>query len=221
MPRYYNAEAARLVHISKERVKRWLEGYVYDYADERRRQKPVIRKRSQDPIYPTHASFIDLVDLLFVKQFLDMGISLQKLRSALKEAKEILGKDHFAHESFFTDGSNICLMVKDQGEAIRELLSGGQWVISEIIQQMARRIDFDETTKIARRWFPNEGEGLVVLDPRYSFGRPIIEKKGITTENIFDLYVAENENLQAVCEWMDLTPKETEAAIRFEKSLAV
>lgn len=220
-PRYFTAEASRLVHISNARIRRWLEGYEYEYASELRRQKPVVRKGMQSPDYPNYASFLDLVDLLFVKQFLDLGISLQKLRKALKEAKEILGTDHFARQSFFTDGRNICLELRDKSDlAILELLSGGQWVIKEVILELAKRIDFDETTELARRWYPNEGDGLVVLDPLISFGRPIIIKKAITTENIYDLYTAEGEKIDPVCDWMDLTDKEVEAAVKFERHLA-
>lgn len=220
IPMYFPSEVARLVDISKYRVHRWLEGYEYDYESKRRRQDPVIQKAWQDKDYPHYASFFDLVDLLFVKRFLDYGISLQKLRKALDEAKDILGTEHFARQSFFTDGRNICLLVKEKGDAILELLSGGQWVISNLIKQLAHQIDFDESTEFARRWFPIEGNRLVVLDPLVSFGRPIIAKKSITTENIFDLFIAEGEADLPVCEWMDLSPEEVKVAVKFERHLA-
>ncbi|MDH5706189.1 MAG: DUF433 domain-containing protein [Candidatus Aminicenantes bacterium] len=225
IPMYFTAEVARLVDISRYRVHRWLEGYVFTLESGRRRQRPVVQRAWQDQAYPHYASFLDLVDLLFVKRFLDYGVSLQKLRKALDEAKEVLGTDHFARQSFFTDGKNICLEVKKRGKekggAILELLSGGQWVISDVIKQLAHQIDFDKTTELACRWFPAEGNRIVVLDPLISFGRPIIIGKGITTENIFDLFIAEGEATQPVCNWMDLTSEEIEAAVKFEKRLIV
>lgn len=220
IPMYFTAEIARLVDISRYRVHRWLEGYEYAYASRRRKQKPVVQKAWQDQTYPHYASFLDLVDLLFVKRFLDYGLSLQKLRRALDEAKEILGTDHFARQSFFTDGKNICLKVKEKGDAILELLSGGQWVISDLIKQLAHQIDFDKSTEFARRWFPFDGNRLIVLDPLISFGQPIIADKGITTENIYDLFIAEGEKIQPICEWMNLPSKEVEAAVKFERRLA-
>lgn len=220
-PTYFAAEVARLVNISTWRVHRWLKGYEYDYESRRRRQKPVIQRAWQDKNYPHYASFFDLVELLFVKRFLDYGLSLQKLRKAFDEAKDILGTEHFTHQSFFTDGKNICLKVKKKGAAILELLSGGQWVISDIITQLAHQIDFDKSTELAIRWFPLEGSRLIVLDPLVSFGRPIIAKKGITTENVYDLFIAEGEEIQPVCNWMNLTSKEIEATIKFEKHLTV
>jgi len=223
IPMYFTAEVARLVDISRYRVHRWLEGYVFILESGRKRQKPVVQRAWQDQVYPHYASFLDLVDLLFVKHFLDYGISLQKLRKALDEAKIILGTDHFARQSFFTDGKNICLKIKknkEKGDAILELLSGRQWVISDIIKQLAHQIDFDESTELARRWFPDEGNRIIVLDPLISFGRPIINGKGITTENIFDLFIAEEEKIYPICEWMNLTSEEVEAAVKFERRLA-
>ena len=226
IPMYFTADVARLVDISRYRVRRWLEGYVFTLESGRRRQRPVVQRAWQDQVYPHYASFLDLVELLFVKSFLDHGVSLQTLRKALDETKEILGTDHFARQSFFTDGKNICLKIKksvkgkEKGEAILELLSGGQWVISSVIKQLAYQIDFDETTELARRWFPVEGNRIVVLDPLISFGRPIINGKGITTENIFDLFIAEEKKMHPVCEWMNLTSEEVDAAINFEKHLA-
>ena len=60
----------------------------------------------------------------------------------------------------------------------------------------------------------------VVLDPFVSFGPPSIVGRGVTTANIHDLFVAENESLSAVRAWWDLTGAEVEAAVEFELQLA-
>lgn len=226
IPMYFNAEVARLVDITRYRVRRWLEGYVFKLESGQRRQRPVVQRAWQDQAYPHYASFFNLVELLFVKRFLDYGFSLQYLRKAFEEARNTLGIKHFAHQSFFTDGKKICLKIKEKDVAkgkdmaILELLSGGQWVISDVIKQLAHQIDFDKSTESAIRWFPLEGSRLIVLDPLISFGQPIIAKKGITTENIFDLFTAEEEKMHPICEWMSLTSEEVEAAVNFESRLA-
>lgn len=79
-PSYPAAEAGRLVGLTASRVRRWLGGYGYSYGDAVRRQPPVLRRRETAGSY---ASFLDLVDLLFVKRFLDHGVSLQRVRRAL------------------------------------------------------------------------------------------------------------------------------------------
>ena len=216
-PIYPSAEAGRLVNLSTTRVSRWLKGYDYQYDSQVRHQQAVIRRQGTEGT--SYASFLDLVDLLFVKQFLDYGVSLQKVRKALDEAVIILNTHHFARQCFFTDGNNIFVKMKEQGDAILQLLSGGQWVIASMIQKLASQIDFDATTGLALRWFPMGHKGLVVLDPIISFGRPSLINSRITTANVFDLFNAEKKKIKRVCNWMNIPPKEVEAAIRFEKQL--
>ena len=113
-PIYDPTYAGRLVGISTGRVKRWLEGYEYKYhistgSEVRTGEKePIVKRTTSTP----YATFLDLIDLLFIKQFLDHGISLQKLRLAFDEAEKIFGDHHFAQRKFFTSGDNIYLKVK-------------------------------------------------------------------------------------------------------------
>jgi hypothetical protein len=218
MSMYQSSEVGRLVGINTTRVRRWLKGYNYYNGSDIRHIEPVLH-RSDSKASSNYASFFDLIDLLFAKQFLDNGISLQKLRKALDEATDVLGTNHFARETFFSDGKNIYLKVKKHNGNLLQLLSGGQWVIAPIIVQLAKQIEFDHHTGFARRWVPQAGGGLIVLDPLISFGRPSI-KKGIDTASIYDLYIAEGESIARVCSWMKLTPPEVEAAVKFETAIA-
>jgi uncharacterized protein (DUF433 family) len=223
VPAYTAAEAGRLVGLRAERIRRWLQGYEYKYhssngsTDRRVRQAPVIYRGGTEAPF---ATFLDLIDLLFVKKFLDEGISLQKLRRALTEADALIGGHHFAQRSFFTDGRNIYLQVKDKADALLELLSGGQWVIAPVIKQLAKEIKFHQQTGLAEQWYPLGPESHVVVDPRIAFGAPSILNRGVETANIYDLYVAERRRLRVVCEWMELNEPEVEDAIRFEEYLA-
>lgn len=97
-PMYTTAEASRLVDISPVRVRRWLQGYSYEYGSKIHSQRPVVSRTESQTNY---ASFLDLIDLLFAKKFIDHGISLQKLRKALDEAHTILGTDHFASQILY------------------------------------------------------------------------------------------------------------------------
>lgn len=214
---YPAAAAGRLVGLSPTRVRRWLQGYDFTYEGKVHHQRPVVSR--EGTAGTTYASFLDLIDLLFVKRFIDYGISLQRVRRALAEAAQILGTNHFARSSFFTDGHNVYLELQDRGDAILELLSGGQWVIAPIIQQLAEQIDFDAPTGIARRWYPRGPGGLVVLDPLVSFGQPSVIGRGVTTANVFDLYVAEGRRTGPVSDWMCLGVAEVEAAVEFERRL--
>ena len=217
-PTYPAAEVGRLVDLNPTRVRRWLRGYDYTYGAVRHHQAPVIHR--QGTAGTTYASFLDLIDLLFVRQFLEHGVSLQRVRRALDEATQLLGTTHFARRSFFTDGRNIFLEMKGRGEAILQLLSGGQWVIAPIIVQLAKQIDFDSPTGLARRWYPLGPNGLVVLDPLVSFGRPTIVGRGVATSNVYDFYVAERRQMAVVRDWLGLRDEEVKAAVAFEQRMA-
>lgn len=226
IPMYPAATAARLVRLHVDRVRRWLIGYDYSYfagpeGNTRTAHKGPVIKRDKSA-ESSYASFLDLIDLLFVKEFLHQGISLQKIRKALKEAEELINEHHFAQRRFFTEGKSIYLELKEnnEGDALLELLSGGQWVFASIIKDLAHRIDFDQPTGFARRWYPLGREGLIVLDPGISFGKPTLIGRGVATANIYDMFLAERENVQHVCSWMDLKRPEVEAAVTFESQLA-
>ena len=221
-PAYSLADAGRLAGLTPGRVRRWLRGYEYAYGDTVRGQPPVLQSR---PVGSTYASFLDLVDLLFVKQFLDHGVSLQKVRRALDEARLLLGTDHFARETFFTDGGSIFLRLQeeaagDRGDAILELMSGGQWVIAPVIRELAQQIEFEPPEGLAKRWYPLGRNRPVVVDPMVAYGAPSIAGRGVKTTNIHDLFLAEGESLASVRAWWELSDDEIRAAVDFERQLA-
>jgi uncharacterized protein (DUF433 family) len=168
------------------------------------------------------ASFLDLIDLLFVKQFLERRFSLQRLRAALGEAERFIGKGgyHFAQRHFWTDGSNIYVEVRTRADALMQLLSGGQWVIAPIIKEVAQEIEFDEVTGFAKKWYPLGRTRPVVLDPEVSFGAPTVTGRGVETANVFDLFIGEGKRVERVSAWLDIHPVEVEAAVEFEVRLA-
>ncbi len=223
VPMYPAAAAARLAGVTPARVRRWVKGYDYTYAvgqDGETRlghQGPVVRRAAAEG--SSYASFLDLVDLLFVQRFLEYGVSLQRIRKALAEAEEILGGHHFAQRSFFTDGRNIYLQVKNEADALLELLSGGQWVIAPVIKELAHQIEFHQPTGLAQRWYPLGARGHVVVDPRISFGQPSLVGRGVPTANVYDFYQGEQENTEAVSSWMGLPRDEVDAAVAFERHL--
>lgn len=222
-PAYSPVFAARLVGLRPERVRRWLRGCQYHCAQKksqvsvRRRQRPVVRRAQTENV--PFASFLDLVDLLFIKGFVAHGISIQKLRRALSEAQDLLGDEHWASKRFWTDGRNVYVELQDRGDALLHLLSGGQWAIAPIIMQIADCLDFHVQTGFAERWYPLGRDEHVVVDPVVAFGAPTIVGRGIETTNVYDLYRAEREKVRKVCSWMDLEQEEVESAVRFEGML--
>lgn len=215
-PAYPAAEAGRLVGLHPARVRRWVKGYRYRHASTVRHQSPVVNRKTKT----SYVSFFELIELLLVKQFLDHGISLQRIRTALSEAESIVGGGHLAQRVFFADGNEIFLRVQGKDNAIMHLLSGGQWAIAAVIEELGKQIEFfGPPREYARLWYPRGQDGHIVINPIVSFGSPSLIGRGITTANIYDLFVAEGNNHQAVEDWWGITRSEAMAAVEFERSL--
>ena len=177
-PSYSAPEVGQLVGVAP-RARRWRCGNPYAGTDGTRAQPPLVA-RDNDP-GTLYVSFLELGDLLFVKRFLDVGVSLRKMRRALNEATETLGATHFAGQRFFTGGKKVYLEIRERGDALLQLIASGQWTIAPVVQTLAERIDFDDASGVARRWYPRGRDGRVVLDPTMSFGRPTLVSHSVAT----------------------------------------
>jgi uncharacterized protein (DUF433 family) len=195
-------------------------GYEYTYtvrSEKREGKQDSVVTRSEEP----QASFLDLIDLLFVKRFIEHGYTLQFLRQALEEARRLLGTPHFARNKFFTHGKQITLELSPKSKYMIALMTGGQSAMSEIVEQLDDKIDFEDITGfgLANRWYPRGKEGLIVVDPQIAFGRPTIIGRGVAAENIYDLYLGEKRKIEPVSNWFKIPRHEIKAAIRFQSSL--
>jgi uncharacterized protein (DUF433 family) len=220
-PSYPTAEAARLVGLSKGRVNRWIKGYDFSYQTQSR---PRIRYSHKDPIvtdkdsrFLTYVSFIDLIELLLIREFLNQGINLPEIRSIFDEVRNRKHVEHLAYENFFTLGKSVFWEIANG--LLMKLASGGQLGLAQLITKLGHQIEFDEATKLALQWYPMHPDRTVVIDPRVSFGHPVIAGRRITTAALFDLYNAENKDTDRVCEWMNIKAAQLESAIKFENQL--
>ena len=100
-------------------------------------------------------------------------------------------------------------------------MTGGQYAIPEIAKKLSDKLEFENITGygFARRWYPYKDNKSIVIDPQLSFGRPTLAEYGVSTNNIYDLYLGEKENLSTVSRWFDIPASEIKTAIRFEHSL--
>jgi uncharacterized protein (DUF433 family) len=222
-PAYSIAEASRLVSMKPWTVRRYLQGYRYDYSRrgsvQERTQPPVVKDENRKK--ETYASFLDLVDLVFVRELLKRGFGLPTLRKALDEAREYLGTCHLGRSVFFTSGDRDIFLQLPQDGSMIALLKGGQAAIPEIIESLSHKLEFEDITEFgfASRWYPKGMDGLIVIDPEISFGRPTLIGRGVATNNIYDLFLGENEKIEPVAKWFNIPVPEVQAAVQFEYGL--
>lgn len=212
---YTLSEAARLLGLeSTRRVARWLEPT--------RAGGPAVVSRDYAKVGRFHEiSFLDLIEIRFVEHFRRTQISLQSLRVAASNARDVLGVSHpFATSSvkFQTDRKQIFLQTAEQTGDHRLLnLMTKQVEMYEIIESIfARDLEFS-VEGLARSWTPAPSIAPnVIVAPAYAFGRPVISHRNIPTRTLFESWAANDKDAEEVADWFSVDLNEVNEAIRFE-----
>jgi uncharacterized protein (DUF433 family) len=119
-------------------------------------------------------------------------------------------------QRFRTDG--VGLFIEHYGRLI-EASADGQQVLRQVVEAHLERLEWENMT-VARLYPFTRARDIhsprsIVIDPRYSFGRPVLAKSHISTEVIFDRYSAGESHDELAedygCEKLDI-----EEAIRCE-----
>jgi uncharacterized protein (DUF433 family) len=93
-----------------------------------------------------------------------------------------------------------------------------QRVFDKIIQPFLKNVEFDSAQR-PQRWWPRGREHLVALDPRRSFGQPIVFQDGIPTQ-ILARSAKANRSIEEVAKWFEIKLISVREAVEFERSLA-
>jgi uncharacterized protein (DUF433 family) len=205
---YSITDAAKIVHAPYNTVRGWLNP-----------ERGVIpRKFGRDQQL---ISFIELMELHFIKMFMDEGVSPKAIHAAARQAAKQFKTDYpFAVKRFDTDGRTIfaTLVKEEDGQEMIEDLRKGQFVFKTIMRPFFRKLDYNRSD-IARYW-PQTKRGRVVLDPARQFGQPIDHATGIPTRTLFEAVNAgKGQSIKKVANWFGVPESAVRAAVKFEKSL--
>ena len=217
---YTPGEASRLLRIPPSTLRRWIEGYSFPLDRWSKSHKPALVA----PALPRYGktltlTFLDLVQLRVVKALRDEDIALQRIRMAAEEAVELFETSHpFASVRFKTDGRR--LFAEAPGDAgLVELKRPSQGALREVLEDSLREISYATTTGLANRWYVAGRDGGVVIDPRISFGAPVVENANVPTHIIRDqARVTPDEHRLA--SWFALEVGQVRNALRYEDQLA-
>jgi uncharacterized protein (DUF433 family) len=217
---YTVPEAARLSGIPAAELRRWLYGYRVGTGDAKR-QMPPLWNPEPGAEGVDGLSFHDLLEVRFIKHFRRLGISLQTIRLAAQNAREILGSPYpFTCRGFRTDGRSIFAeAIAASGDPELLDLKRRQYVIRNVIQpSLFAGLEFENGR--ARRWYPMERSKAVLLDPEIAFGKPVVADAKVRTDILRDAWLAEGKNTRRVASLYEVSTKAVEAAVRFETRLA-
>jgi uncharacterized protein (DUF433 family) len=211
---YSLPEVSELTGLKTSRVREWFRGRQGATP-----RSPLFRG-DFDPIEKDFAvSFLDLIDVYVAGQLRDHGVSLRTVRRVYERMGQNMATPHpFARQEVRTDGKEVFLrgIEPDGQEELIEVLTR-QKVFPQIIAPFLKQIDYDRMTILACRWHI---DNLIVVDPAYCFGKPIVEGTRMPTAILADAYNANDEDAEAIADWFNVSPADVQAAVRFEARMA-
>jgi len=217
---YTVPDAARLTGVSPWRIRRWLKGYEFKVKHGRHRSAAVWNSQI-DPIGHTIAlGFLDLLEVRCVDAFISAGVNWKTLRHVQGQARKLVGHTHpFCTNRFATDGQTIFMEARGRNNEITLWdMRDVQRVFDRIIRPFLKNIEFDGG-RVPRRWWPKGKAHLVALDPRRSFGQPIVFRDGVPTA-VLARSVTANGSVEEVARWFEIHPASVREAVEFERTLA-
>ena len=204
---YSIGEAARYTGISPRTLYSWFRDprrnvFVSDYVDDTQLEA---------------ISFYDLIDCLVVADLRHFRISMQHIRQVKSIFSQRFATPHpFCHKGFFIDVSKRRILdtIKDS-DGSRFLVDAitGQGEIEKAIEPHLRKIDYSNTTKLARLWRIYTG---IEINPEVRFGKPVIAGTNLTSKIIAMQYYAYDRNAGHVSEMHNIKRAQVLNAVRFE-----
>lgn len=168
-------------------------------------------------------SFINLVEAFVLAGIRrEHEVPLRTVRKALDYVRRQFGTPRpLAEEQFETDGAD--LFVEKYG-ALIGVSQEGQLQMRDMIRDRLRRVRRDPKglpEKIVL--FPavgsGEGRADVVIDPRRSFGRPVLDGLGVRTAVVYERFMA-GDSIEVLARDYSVPTQAVQDAIRCERRAA-
>ena len=215
---YTAPEAARLLKTSPANVNRWLRGYTYRRTGVEHQMPPLWTTQHAEVDEHLEIGFRDLIELRFVKAFLDAGVGLLAIRNCLINAREFARDERpFSTRRFQTDGWTIFIeSVELAGDARLLDLKKHQYAFKQVIERTFKDLDIEDDA--VTRWRPFNGKQSIVIDPGRAFGQPIASQYGVPTVALADAVDAEG-SVEDVARIFEVPIAVVRDAVQFEDGL--
>jgi len=215
---YTIPEAARFTRVSRFRIRRWLRGYRVSKRN--KNYRPLWHGQFPPLDGKLALGFLDLVEIKFVDCFLQQGVTWDMIHKARDKAAQLFpGETHpFCTRRFMTNGQQIFVQLHDETGAQSLLdLATSQQLFSGIVAPLLTELEFGDGD-ILERWWPCGRKCGVALDPRRSFGQPMLFKEGIPTRVL--ARSAGANTIEEVARWYEIDVQSVRDALQFEEQFA-
>lgn len=217
-PAYTLTEAARYLRLPTGTLRSWVVGRPYPAAGGTRTFAPLIRPAQKTPLT---LSFWDLVEAHVLHALrTEHGVPVEKLRRALKYAETELAIDRLLlRQDLETHAGSV--LIERYGKLI-DLSASGQLAMRKMLERQLRRVEW-HVDKMPLRLFPfvaaldGTDERPIAIDPQVAFGRPILQRAGVSTRAIASRLDA-GETVADLAADYDLTTDDIEQAAVYERA---
>ncbi|HKH44890.1 MAG TPA: DUF433 domain-containing protein [Thermoanaerobaculia bacterium] len=228
LPVYSVGEAARYLNLPASTLSSWVKGRDYVAGGGKRRWDPLIQIADA-----AHSllSFNNLVEAHVLKSIRARhGVPMRGVHVALEQAR----RAHGIERLFLSDelravehrpqdvGSKSAgaLFLEKLGE-VEQISEGGQLVIRNALTRHLERIERDESGLPVRLFpFVSRYTGRdILIDPRVSFGRPVLVKRGIRVSTLVDRIEA-GETVEHIASNYGLDQADIQRALDFYEQAA-
>lgn len=217
-PRYSIADAARYLQLPVTTLRYWILGGTYLVETGRRRSPSLIRRPVQDDARLSFSNLVEAHVLLALRRQHD--VSMRAVRDALAYSERRLRISHLLlSEELRASAGGVFL---DRLGTLIEISKDGQQALREVLAAYLERLNRDihglpeRLYPITRTDFAGSPK-VIVIDPRISFGKPVIASKAIQTSVVADRFVA-GESVSDIASDYDVEVSDVEEAIRYARA---
>ena len=201
---YSYGEAAAVVGVSRARLARWADGYTIRRKYDTGTKDAVLQSERRQGVL----NFYELIELFFVREYVNLSVPLEAVRRTAKRLAEEVGPYPFASSDLVVAGRE--LLRKGDGELVN---SATQQVVFAYAQELSEDLTFIK--KLAKRYEPPAYHGKLYLDAGIKGGQPVVSAFAVPTRSVYGLWKVEGD-LDLVADHYDISPEEASAAVRFE-----
>jgi len=202
IPLYTITEAAYHLRMSPSTLRYW-EG-----------KEGLITTVSPETSRGANLPFIALVEAQLYLKLRSEGLSLQAITSGMKKVREHLGSSMLKKETLAHDGKRILINLARTSNAPEWTRAPEmQIAIPQIIDDSLRLISWDDLQYPQSIRLTAYGDGSIIADHRFAYGRPIIQGTRIRVEDITQPFRA-GETIMNICNELSVSIQIVESIIR-------
>lgn len=211
---YSIPDAADILGMSTGKVRRWVNKYwELEFVQTGENRSEYTWGEQREKAF----HFLTLIEIIAVDSFREIGVSFPKIKMAHEKLSELLKTKYpFAHAELMSDGKRIFYKLD---ASLLELDKKQQFSFTKLILPYCKKIDFQEKTQLAERFWPLGKDHRIVVDPHHSFGRPVITGTNITADAIISMLKA-GESPEFIASVYGIEKKDVEDVRLFLKRIA-